>query len=388
MTDKLVHCRRKRNRGLHAWVFSNEITGVEGAPEPGDSVRVFDRRRFVGSGMYNPHSLIAVRLYSDRDEELDLDFLKRRLAAAHEYRRAALPGESDFRLGYGEGDGLPGLVIDKYGRHYVVQVYALAIERRLELVVRALRESFEVESVFEKNDFRLRDPEGLPRREGALFGTPGRDVVISEEGVRYRVDVVLGQKTGHYFDQRVTRRRVRELAKGRRLLDVFSYSGGFAINAALGGAESAVAVDASVTAAGLGAANAGLNGVGDRCEFRVEEAFRYLGGLAHAGPEFDMICLDPPAFIKSKKEIAGGLRGFRTINARAMRVLPPGGILVSCSCSHYLFWQDMLDMLAAAAQDAGREFVILERTTQGPDHPVLLSMPESEYLRCFILRVA
>ncbi|HDQ99539.1 MAG TPA: class I SAM-dependent rRNA methyltransferase [candidate division WOR-3 bacterium] len=383
-----VHCRRRKHRGLHPWVFSNEVVSVEGRPEPGDTVRVFDRREFLGSGMYNPHSLIAVRLYSDREREFDLDFIKERLRAAREYRGEVLSGEEDYRLCYGEGDGLPGLVVDKYGRHFVVQSHALAVERRLELVTRALLDSFEVESVYEKNDFRLRDPEGLPRREGPLHGVPGRQVPIAEAGARFQVDIALGQKTGWYFDQRVTRRRVREFARGRRFLDVFSYSGGFAVNAALGGAETVVAVDSSVTATGLGAANAAHNGVAECCEFRLEEAFRYLTGLARDRGGFDMVCLDPPAFIKAKREREGGLRGYRTINTLAMRLLPPGGILVTSSCSHHLFWQDFLDMLVGAARDAGREFTILERTSQGPDHPVLLSMPESEYLRCFILRVA
>lgn len=391
MADRVVHCRRKPVRARHGWVFSNEITGVEGGPEPGDTVRVFDRRRFVGSGLYNPHSLIAVRLYSDREEEFDLDFLKRRLAAAREYRRLALPGETDFRLCYGESDGLSGLVVDKYGGHYAVQAYALGVERRLELVVRALVEDCGAESVYEKNDFRLRDTEGLPRRQGPLHGRPGRELVITESGARFQVDIESGQKTGWYFDQRDTRRRVRELARGRRFLDVFSYSGGFAVSAALGGAEAVTAVDSSAAAAALGAVNAGLNGVADRVEFRVEDAFDYLGQLAAGEPGgqgFDMVCLDPPAFIKSRREKPAGLRGFRAINVLAMRALPPGGLLVSCSCSHHLSWQDMLEMLADAARDAGREAVILERTTQGPDHPVLLSMPETEYLRCFVLRVA
>jgi 23S rRNA (cytosine1962-C5)-methyltransferase len=387
MPEKKVLARRKRSRGRHPWVFSNEVQKTEGDPQVGDTVLVYDRRRFLGSGIYNPNSLIRVRVYSDVDQELDVEFLKARFRAAEQLRKAQLPGETDYRLVYGEGDRLPGLVIDKFGKHYVVQVYAAALDQRLDLVSRALVETFEVESVFEKNDFRLRDPEGLERREGPLYGTPAEQVVISENGVRFGVDIALGQKTGYYYDQRVTRRRVRKLAPGRTFLDVFSYSGGFAVNAALGGAERVVAVDGSAKACSLGAANAELNGVGDRCEFRTEDAFRYLRLLGSGTPEFDMICLDPPAFIKSKKEKEGGLRGFRVINTLAMKALPKGGILVTCSCSHYLFWQDMLDMLAAAAQDAGRSFTILERTTQGADHPVLLGMSESEYLRCFFLQV-
>jgi len=387
MPEKEVFVSRKRGRGRHAWVFSNEVQRTEGKPELGDTVRVYNRSRFIGSGMYNPNSLIRVRIYSDEDEELDLAFLKKRLQTAWQYRLEHLPGETDFRLVYGEGDRVPGLVVDKYAGHFVIQTHAAAMDQRKDLVIQALVETFDVESVYEKNDFRLREPEGLERKEGALYGKPADRVIISENGARFYVDFARGQKTGYYYDQRITRRRVREMAEGQRFLDVFSYTGGFAINAALGGAREVVAVDGSVPAANIAAANGELNGVSERCRFEVAEAFGYLKELGRSGERFDMICLDPPAFIKSQREKEGGMRGFRVINALAMKILPENGVLVTCSCSHYLFWQDMIDMLALAAQDAGRSFVIVDRVTQGPDHPVLLAMPESEYLRCFILRV-
>lgn len=387
MPDKAVRVARKRSRGRHAWVFSNEVQRTEGELQVGDTVRVYDRGRFIGCGLYNPNSLIRVRLYSDEDEELGVEFLKKRLKAAWQYRLSHLPGETDFRLAYGESDRLPGLVVDKYADHFVVQTYAAGMEKRKDLVVKALVESFDVGSVYEKNDFRLRDAEGLERREGVLYGEPAERVIISENGARFYVDFTHGQKTGYYYDQRITRRKVRELARDRRVLDVFSYTGGFAINAALGGAREVVAVDGSVPASNIAAANGELNAVADRCRFIVEEAFGYMKQLARDREQFDLVCLDPPSFIKSQREKEGGMRGFRTINALAMRILPRDGILVTCSCSHYLFWQDMIDMLVLAAQDAGRSFVVLDRVTQGPDHPVLLAMPESEYLRCFILRV-
>ena len=388
MPDKLVVVSRKKSRGQHTWVFSNEVTETEGNPGPGDTVQVFDRKRLLGSGIYNPHSLIRVRLYSEQNEELDAALIQRRIEAALAYRKTMLPGENDFRLMFSESDRVPGLVIDKYGNHFVVQTYSLGLDMRHELVVAALREVFDVASVIEKNDFRLRDPEGLPRRAGVLFGTPEPRIVISESGVKFHVDPAGGQKTGYYFDHRLTRRKVRQLSAGRKVLDVFSYTGSFAINAALGGAESVVAVDASAAAATIATDNSVLNGVADKCEFATDNAFTALTELDVQGRQFDLINLDPPAFIKAQKDKDAGMRGYRQINALAMKLLPPGGILVSSSCSHYLFWQDMLDMLVAAAQDVGREFTILDRTTQGPDHPVLLSMPESEYLRGFILQVS
>ena len=388
MPDKIVYVIRKKSRGQHTWVFSNEVTRTEGNPGPGDTVQVFDRKRLLGSGIYNPHSLIRVRLYSEQNEELDAAFLRRRIAAALQYRKTMLPGENDFRLMFSESDRVPGLVIDKYGNHFVVQTYALGLDMRHDLVVAALREVFDVASIIEKNDFRLRDPEGLPRRAGVLFGTPEPRIVISESGARFYVDVAGGQKTGYYFDHRLTRRKVRQLSAGRKVLDVFSYTGSFAINATLGGAESVLAVDASAAAATIATDNSVLNGVAERCQFATDNAFTALAELDAQGRKFDLVNLDPPAFIKAQKDKNAGMRGYRQINALAMKLLPAGGILVSSSCSHYLFWQDMLDMLVVAAQDAGRSFTILDRTTQGPDHPVLLSMPESEYLRGFILQVS
>ncbi len=387
MPDKRIHILRKRSRSQHAWVFSNEVLGTSGNPAPGDTVLVMERNRLVGSAVYNPHSLICARLYSAQDEELDRTLIVRRIETARQYRQERLPDENDYRLVYGESDRLPGLVVDKYDDHFVVQTYCLAFDLRLELVVEVLRELFGAACVFEKNDFRLREPENLPRREGALYRSVRPDLTISESGVRFRVDIAAGQKTGYYFDHRLTRRKVRELAPGKSVLDVFCYTGSFAVNAALGGARRVLAVDASEAACRLARANAELNGVSDRCEFVTADAFRTLAELVRNKTRFDLVCLDPPAFIKLRREKSSGLRGYRKVNALAMRLLSEGGILVTSSCSHHLFWQDMLDMLVGAAQDAGREFTIVERLTQGPDHPVLLSMPESEYLRCFVLRV-
>jgi 23S rRNA (cytosine1962-C5)-methyltransferase len=387
MPEPAAHVARKRSRAQHAWVFSNEVVRVDGEPAVGDTVRVYERGRLVGSGMYNPHSLIRIRVYSAGNEELDRDFIRRRIEASWQLRRNLLPEEDDFRLLYGESDGVPGLVIDKYGSHYVVQAYAAGVDRRLTETVEALASLFEVASVFEKDDFRLREPEGLERRERLLFGRPEGRVVIGENGARFYVDIGGGQKSGYYFDHRLTRRRVRTLARDRSVLDVFCYTGSFTVNAALGGATRVLSVDVASGACEVGKANAQLNGVADRCEFVAADAFEYLAALLRRGERFELINLDPPAFIKAQKEKSGGLKGYRAINSLAMRLLAPGGVLVSSSCSHYLFWQDLLDVLVTAAQDAGRSFTILDRTTQGPDHPVLLAMPESEYLRGFILRL-
>lgn len=387
MPGKAAYIVRKKSRSQHPWVFSNEVLRVEGEPGPGDTVRVFDRSRFLGSGFYNPHSLIRIRLYSDEDEDLDEDLIARRIETALEKRRSLFPAEADFRLLFGESDQLPGLVVDKYGDHCCVQMYSVALDARRDCVVAALRRVLDPKCIFEKNDFRLRDLEGLPRREGALYGAPDANLIISESGARFHVDIMSGQKTGYYFDHRVTRQEVRGLAEGRTVLDVFSYTGSFSVNAALGGARSVLAVDASSVAMAMAGRNAQLNGVGDKCEFTVANAFTLLAELVRDGRKFDLVCLDPPAFIKAQREKQGGLRGYRQVNALAIRLLSERGILVSASCSHHLGWQDLLDVLIGAAQDVGRQFTIVKRLSQGPDHPVLLSMPESEYLRCFLLQV-
>ncbi len=338
--------------------------------------------------MYNPKSLIAVRLYSRREEELDETLITERIERAYQLRRSRLPGEEDFRLVYSESDWLPGLVIDKYRDHFAIQIYAAGFENRMEMVINALVGLFDVAAVFEKNDFKLREPEGLERREGLIYGTPRKGLTISENGVRFYVDIAGGQKTGYFFDHRLTRQKVRKLSKNRKVLDVFSYTGSFAINAALGGAVEVTGVDISPAAVAMAKSNARLNGVDDICNFVVADAFDFMHELSRKGARFDLINLDPPSFIKSQKEKASGIGGYIKINTLAFKLLKPGGILVSSSCSHYLFWQDLLDVLAKAAQDAGRTFIILDRSTQGPDHPILPQMPESEYLRCLIVQAA
>lgn len=383
---KVLIARRKAGRG-YLWIFANEIRRIEGNPGKGDLVRVYERDRLVGSGMFNPDSLIRVRLYSFRDEDLTAGLLEERLLAAYRLRQQKLPQEQDYRLVFGESDFLPGLVIDKYRDHFAVQVYAAGFDRRLEMVVEVLCRLFPVRAIYEKDDIKLRDPEGLERRERLLYGQPDPELVISENGVRFYVDIAGGQKTGYFFDHRLTRQKVRRLARNRRVLDVFCYTGSFAINAALGGATEVLAVDISAEACRWAERNARLNGVETRCRFVTADAFEYLEELQACGERFDLVNLDPPAFIKSQKQKPSGIRGYERINRLAMALLKPGGILVSSSCSHYLFWQDLMDVISSVATELNRQFVILDRSTQGPDHPVLPQMPESEYLRCLIVQV-
>jgi 23S rRNA (cytosine1962-C5)-methyltransferase len=385
--EQAVHVIRKKSRQGHPWVFSNETRSKEGNPVAGATVLVFERGKLLGSGFYNPNSLIQIRLYSKQNQEFDLAFIKRKISEAHQYRKRVLPQEADFRLVFGESDSLPGVVIDKYNNHFTLQTFTLGAELRKDLIGQALRELFPVKSIFEKNDFRLRDIEGLPRQEGLLYGEIDEKVIIHENQAKFYVDIKTGQKTGYFFDHRITRAKVRALSSGKRVLDVFCYTGGFSINAALGGAKAVVGVDESLPAIGLATENVKLNQVEGICQFQAGNAFDVLRDYVKTRMKFDLIVVDPPPFIKSMKEKKPGIKGYQEINLQAMKLLNDGGILVSSSCSHYLFWQDLLDILTKAAQDSQRGFKIIDRTTQGPDHPIILSMPETEYLRCFFLEV-
>ncbi len=377
-----IQIRRKKSRRQHRWIFSNEIKKVEGSPKGGNTVKIYENDRFIGSGIYNPHSLIAIRLYSQYDENLDLDFLKKHITIAHRYRQMKLPAETDFRLVFGESDSLPGLVIDKYKNNFVIQMYALGIDLRKELICEALKELFPVESIYEKNDFNLREIEGLERREGNIFGEVPERIGISENGVKYWVNIMEGQKTGFYFDQRLTRNRVRAYSQGKRVLDLFSYTGGFAINAALGGAKEVLGIEVSEKTVELANSNSAYNNVEKVCHFEPGDVFDLLRDLKD---NFDLIILDPPSFTRSQKERRDALRGYKEINLKAMELLASGGILVTCTCSRHISADDFTECLVSAAQDSKRDFRIIERMGQGPDHPVLLGMPETEYLKCYFL---
>lgn len=384
---KKVHVVRKKSRRHHFWIFSNEVKKVEGNPQTGEVVFVYEHNHFIGSGLYNKNSLIRVRLYSEQKEPLSVIFFENRIRKAWAYRKTILPNENDFRLVYGESDGLPGVVIDKYANTFVLQTYSAGMDMRQGLIVEALKNIFNPTAIFEKNDFRLRDAENLPRRENLLYGDILAPVIISENGVKYIVNIQAGQKTGFFYDQRITRQKVQVMSKGKSVLDVFCYTGGFSLNAAKGGAKEVLGIDASEAALELARENAKLNKVHNVCKFINGDAFIVLRELNREKRKFDIIVLDPPPFFKKLSEKPQGIKGYKDINLQAMKLLAEGGMLVSCTCSHYLFWQDLLDVLSQASQDTGKTFKIVDRTTQGPDHPVLLNMPESEYLRCFFLEV-
>lgn len=378
--------RTHRIRAGHPWVFAGEVQKVSGEEQPGEIVQVKDAKgKFVGYGTVNPNSGILVRLLT-RDEHATLDdaWWHDRLAECLALRQEYVTGTDAYRLVHSEADGLPGLVVDRYGDFLSVQILSMGIEARRDLIIRSLADLVKPRGIFERSDVSVRRLEGLEERSGVLWGTePPRDLVIHEGSYQLQVDIHEGQKTGFFLDQRPNRLRVGELAKGRRVLNAFSYSGGFTMAAALGGASEVVSVDISAEAIALGEANARLNGVTDRCRWVTANAFDFLREQEKAKERYDLIILDPPAFTKSKESIPGAIRGYKEINLRAIRMLRPGGMLVSASCSHHMDAETFVSVIQDAANDSGRRLRQLDLRGAGLDHPVLPAAPETNYLKCF-----
>ncbi|WP_305042026.1 class I SAM-dependent rRNA methyltransferase [Geoalkalibacter sp.] len=378
----------RRLRAGHPWVFSNEIGRIEGQPAPGDAVTVHGPKGdCLGTGYYNPRSLIAVRMLSSRPEEIDsADFFRRRIAQALDYRRAIYGDLDGVRLVHGESDLLPGLVVDRYGPVLSLQFLTLGMERRRDAILAALQDLLHPAAVVARNDVGVRELEGLPQAVELLRGELPAEVIVGENGLRFAVDVLGGQKTGHFLDQKENHQALRGRVEGGRVLDLFCYSGAWAAHAAKYGAREVLGIDISAGALALARRNAELNGFAERCRFTQGDVFDVLRDLAAAGERFDTIVLDPPAFVKSKKRLTEAVRGYLTINRRAMELLAPGGFLFTCSCSYHMERELFLDTLRQAATKAGRCLRLIEVRGQALDHPVLLACPETDYLKCVILQ--
>jgi len=380
----------RRLRAGHLWVFSNEVD-VERTPltafAPGDAVQVQDARGApLGTGYVNPRSLIAFRLLSrDAHAELDGAFLKRRLTRALSLRQM-LFDRPFYRLAYGESDGLPGLVVDRFGGTLVVQVTTAGMERVKDGIVDALREVVSPDAILFRNDSSGRALEGLPEYVETAFGTVPDVVELEENGVRFGAPMA-GQKTGWFYDHRMNRARLMAYARGRRVLDVFSYVGGWGVQAAAAGAEQVVCVDASAEALEHAGRNAALNGVEAKVQVRRGDAFDALRELGADGEKFDVVVLDPPAFIKRRKDQKAGEEAYRRINQLALEVLKQDGMLVSASCSYHLPREALQDAMLRATRHRGRLLQIVEQGHQGPDHPVHPAIPETAYLKAFFGRV-
>jgi len=377
----------KRIRSGHLWVFSNELQELPPLA-PGSLVRVLSAQgESFGVGLYNRHSLIAVRLLRTEQEELTLDFFTERLLQALALRQRLCPGEQMYRLVHGEADLLPGVVVDRYGDYLAVQTLSVGMDLRLPLIVEALRTVVpETRGIVEKNASRLRELEQLPQRQGVLYGTIPERIQLEEFGIRLELRLLESQKTGAYLDQRYHRLLTGRLAQGLRVLDCFTYHGGFALQAARHGAVEVLGVDSSATALECARRNAELNGL-KQLHFHEADVFQFLRDQVAAAARWDMVILDPPAFAKSRRHVPSAKQGYAEINRLAMLLLPSGGYLVTSSCSHHLFEAVFLELLFAEAARIGRQLRMLYRGTQPPDHPILLSMPETQYLKFFIFQV-
>lgn len=383
----LARHRLPRIERGHPWVYRTEIARVEGGPEAGALLAVVDADlRPIGFGYYNPASMIAIRLLGRGAEPPPEDVWLSRVVAARDLRERLLPGASACRVVNAEGDDLPGLIVDRFGDQLVVEALSLGIEVRLEAIVAALREVYSPRSIYLRADAAVRRLEGLGDESRVLWGEePPPLVEMEEEGVVYAVDVRAGQKTGHFFDQRLNRVEAGRLCAGMEVLDVFCHSGGFGLQALRQGARRVVFVDSSAAALERARHNAERNGVVDRAEFVEANAFDLLRAWARDGRRFDAVVLDPPAFAKAKAALEPALRGYGEINLRGMRLVRPGGVLVTASCSQPVSRDAFLEMLAKSAGDNRRSVRLVALRGPAPDHPSLLAQSQGDYLKCAFL---
>jgi len=396
MTDTLPTLRLLKNhdhrlRAGHCWVYSNEVdtaaTPLKGL-EPGAPVAIEDHKgKWLGHGYANPNTLICARLVGrDQAHPLDRSLIVHRLNIALGLRERIYPAPF-YRLVYGESDGLPGLVVDRFDDVLVVQIATAGMERLKEDIVAALQKVLRPAAVLLRNDGGMRELEGLPLYVTEAHGRLPDILEVPEHGGRFFVSAAGGQKTGWYFDQADNRRRMHRYVAGKRVLDVCSYVGAWGVQAALAGASEVVCVDVSAAALELVVANAGLNGVEARVQTLKEDAFDALKRLREEQQRFDVVLLDPPAFIKRRKDLEQGILAYRRLNQLGLRLLSKDGILVSSSCSHHMGEGQLLDEIHAAGRHIDRSLQLLERGQQAPDHPILPGMAETAYLKTFYLRV-
>ena len=371
-----------RVRSGHPWIFKSDVARAAGVA-PGSVVRVLGPTgRPLGFAFFSAQSEITLRMI-ERGDTLSPTFLRDRLLAARAWREAIAPGVEALRLVHGEGDGLPSLIVDRYGEYLVVQTLSQATDARKAEIVAGLVEIFRPRGILERNDPRVRAHEGLASQVGVLHGEVPETVTVSENGVRLEADLWRGQKTGLFLDQRENHAMAREYAGGR-VLDGFTYNGGFGL-AVAAKADEVLAVDVSTEAVARVQRNATLNGV-TNVTAREANVFDLLHELDGRGERFDTVILDPPAFAKSKSAVEKARRGYKEINLRALKLLRPGGCLITCSCSYHVHEGDLEGILADAAADAGATVSVVEKRRQARDHPILLGVPETYYLKCFVLR--
>ena len=396
MCDAVVTLKKGEGRILKSggmWVFDNEIAKMEGNFENGDMITVHDFDGYpMGKGFINLNSKIRVRLMTrDVSREIDRDFLYERVKNAWEYRKKVVDTGS-CRLIFGEADFLPGLVVDKFSDVLVVESLALGIDRLKEQIIEILKEILRqdgigVRGVYERSDAKVRQNEGMERVKGFIGKEFDTNVQIEENGVKYLVDVKDGQKTGFFLDQKYNRLAIQKLCKGARVLDCFTHTGSFALNAAVAGAREVTGVDASELAVEQASKNAILNGVQNLAKFLCRDVFELLPELEKKGEKYDVVILDPPAFTKSRSSIKNAVKGYREINLRAMKLVKDGGFLATCSCSHFMSYELFTETIGQAARNVHKRLRQVEFRTQAPDHPILWAADESYYLKFYIFQV-
>ena len=376
-----------------AWIYDNEIESVMGHFEDGDLVLVRDFDGYgLGKGFINRHSKIRIRMMTrNPEQEIDRKFLHNRVKAAWEYRKKTVD-TSSCRVIFGEADWIPGMVVDKFSDVLVVQALALGIDRMKETIIEELkgvlaRDGVEIRGVYERSDAREREKEGMERVKGFIGEPFDTNVEIVENGVRYLVDVKDGQKTGFFLDQKYNRLAIQKLCKDARVLDCFTHTGSFALNAGLAGAKEVIGVDASELGVHQAELNAKLNALENTVRFECADVFDLLPDLEKKGEKFDVVILDPPAFTKSRNSIKNATKGYREINMRGLKLVKDGGFLATCSCSHFMSYELFTQTIAQAAKSVHKRIRQVEYRTQAPDHPILWAADESYYLKFYIFQV-
>lgn len=392
----VVTLKKGEGRTLKAggmWVYDNEIAAIAGGFENGDIVEVHDFDGFaLGRGFINMASRIRIRLMTrNPGQQIDRDFLRMRVQRAWDYRKQTVETDS-CRLIFGEADFLPGIVIDKFSDVLVVESLALGIDQMKDMIVEITKEvlaadGISIRGVYERSDAKVREQEGMQRKKGFLGEEFDTSVQIEENGVKYLVDVQNGQKTGFFLDQKYNRQAVRRLCKDAEVLDCFTHTGSFALNAAAAGAVSVLGVDASQSGIAQARLNAQLNGLEDRVQFACRDVFELLPELEREGKQFDVVILDPPAFTKSRNSVKNAVKGYREINLRGMKLVRDGGFLATCSCSHFMTYELFTQTIQQAARQVHKRLRQVEFRTQAPDHPILWAAQESYYLKFYIFQV-
>ena len=385
-TVTLRKTRETRVRGGHPWIYASEIEKVEGAFENGDIVDVADfRGKYIGRGFYNPQSQISLRMLTRNDEPCDREFFARRIRDAWEYRKL-LCDPNSCRLIYSESDFLPGLVVDKFGDILVLQSLSLGIERIKDMLCDLLMEIVEPAGIWERSDVPVRRLEGLEQTTGLLRGEVPDQVDMVENGIHFLVDVKHGQKTGFFLDQKQNRAAMAPFCRNAKVLDCFCHNGSFALHAAKFGAKSVLGVDISEEALEVARENARINGF-ENVTFEAHNCFDLLRELTDRGEQYDLVILDPPAFTKNKAAVQSAIRGYKEINLRGLKLVRPGGFLVTCSCSQHVLPEMFQDIVNQAARDAKKRIRLVEFRTQGYDHPILPQSVETKYLKTMFIQV-